>query len=385
MSRDPSDYDAAIHRAIDLVVERLPGYYRERRDAEDLLVQLRSLSPEQRRLRLRNSPHRVANRALGDVLLEASRTCLPHDPEESLEWARAAEAVAASYERPHPAHRIRALALQGNAERALGRIGPAERLLDDARQLLRAHPVADPYLHAELLSFLGSLHTALRRLDEALPHLRAAATLYHRLGDDLCRARTYMKLGLLHELAGNLPAAIEADREALRLLSPEADTTLYLSARLNYALHHTDAGEHQRALDLLKWDEDLFAASADAHTRLRVTWLHAQIAAAIGDPAEAETGYLEVRDHFAREGNGFDAAIVCLHLAILYHDQGRLEELEASAVEAVELFRAHSLHDEALSALLLIRRAARTRTLSVEALWHTADTLRRAAHHPARH
>ncbi|HUF77878.1 MAG TPA: tetratricopeptide repeat protein [Thermoanaerobaculia bacterium] len=357
-------------------------YEEDRKAAPELFALLRELSPEQRLLRIHNSPERFANRALSQDLIAEARACLPHDPQGSLAWARTAEAVADAYASPYYPHQILAIAYQGNAHRALGDFDLARARLYQARNLVERHQVTDLDLGAELHSLLASLCSDENRFDEAVERLESAAALYRILGDDERLARVFMQLGIAHGLLDDLPVALDADRAALALLSPEGNLRLYLSARVNYAFHLTDAGRPAAARDVLDWHADLYAEKADAHTRLRVSWLQARLAAELGDPAAAERGYLQVLEELVRQRQGFDAPLVCLELASLYHRQKRFQELEKIAAQAVELFQAYALHQEALAALFLLRDAARARTLTADAILRVAGFLREAERAP---
>lgn len=360
-----------VSRAARIEAE-LDAIREEARKAPLLLDALRELSPEQRLLRIRNVPERFANRVLCEELLDLARACLPADPMGSRGWAETARAVAESYSVPYPSHQIRAIAFQANAFRAAGDFDTALILFRQARDLIDEHDVTDLELGAELHSFLGSLNTDLRRFEQAGEHLESAANLYRILGYDEELARVLLQLGILHRELGDFEAALEADHAATGLISPEGNPQLYLGARFNYTRTLFQAQRFQAARDLLVYDEDLYEAHADQHLRVRVQWLEGRIAAATGEPAAAERDLLAVLDEFVNQRQGFDAAIVCLDLAGLYHQEGRLEDLEQAATQAVQLFQAHEIHRDALAALLLLQEAAVTRKL-------TADTIRRIA------
>jgi len=360
-----------VSRAARLEAE-LDAIREEAEIAPELLAALRELSLEQRLLRIRNAPDRFANRVLCEELFELARACLPADPMGSRGWAETARAVAESYSVPYPSHQIRAIAFQANAFRAAGDFDTALVLFRQARDLIDEHDVTDLELGAELHSFLGSLNTDLRRFEQAGEHLESAANLYRILGHEEQLARVLMKLANLHRCLGDLEAALEADHAALGLLTPEAHPRLYTAARFNFASNLAATGRHEAARETLAYDENLYEQHADNHTRLRVRWLEGRIAAAIGDSPAAERAFLAVLDKFASQGHGFNAAIACLDLAALYHQEGRLEDLEQAATQAVQLFQAHEIHRDALAALLLLQEAAVTRKL-------TADTIRRIA------
>lgn len=378
------DYRAPVARALRRipVAPAIERYEEQARLAPELLAQLEPLSPAQRLLMVRNSPGRFSNLALGERVLDASRACLPHDPAGSLGWAEVADAIAASYLSDYYPHRARALALQGNAHRALGDFTRARQLLDQAREMLNAHHVFDLDIGAELNSFLGSLHTELGEWDEASHHLESALALYQVLGDAQNLARIFINLGNLHHLLGDPAAAADAHRAACQNLDPETETRLYLAARLNYAFDLQELGESTRARDVLDHELELYDTSTDPLLITRVSWLRARLAVEFGHPEEAERRYLELRDQFAAREHGFHAALVSVELASLYLQQGRFSELEETARQAVQLFQAHAVHQRALAALLLLYDAARARTLTLDALERTAGFLRRAEHDP---
>lgn len=375
-------YRESVSHAVE-VEARLRQYEKDAMAAPELLGLLRNLSPEQRLLRIENSPRRFGNLALGEAILDEARACLPADPEGSLAWARTLEAVSAGYPMPYPEHRVLAVAYQGNARRTAGRFDEARRLLFQAQELLVEHQVLDPEVTAELHSLFGSLETVERRYDEAADHLESAADLYSTVGDGVRLARILMKLGLLHELMDDLPEALRADKAALALLSPEEERNLYLSARLNYALHLFDSGDSVTARDVLDYELTLYLTEADPHTRLRFDWLQGRLAGDLGEPEVAERGLVQVQEELVRQGDGFDAAIAGLHLAALYHQQDRPEDVERVAAQAVDLFQAHALHREALAALMLLRDAARARSLGEETLRQVTRFLQDARRDPA--
>lgn len=355
----------------------------DRHAADPLLALLRELSPEQRLLRVRNAPERFANVALGELLLEEVRGCLPHNPQGALGWAQVIEAVADSYSPPYYPHLILAIAHQGNAHRAMGHFDLARPKLHWAKELAVVHQVADARVGAELNSLLGSLYVDLRQFEDAAHHLEGSAALYKILGDNESLARVLMQLGILHAHLDDLPAALKADHAAYGLLDPELNPRLYVAARLNHAFHLVAAGDFLRAQEHLDYDRNLYEDYADSHTLIRVTWLEARTSAGLGDYATAERAYVTLRDHFTAEQHGFNAALVCLELATIQHERDDYEALRTTAAQAVELFQAYALHREALAALVLLYKAIEARTVTADTLLHVTEFLRRAQNDPA--
>jgi len=349
----------------------------------ELLANLQGLSVEQRLLRIRNAPERYATRSLGEELFAQARGCLPSDPAGARAWSETAAVLEALYPEPYIPHRARALAFQGNAARAAGDFETAKRLLAAARDLLTEHEVVDLELDAELHSFFGSLFTDLRTFGDAHAHLDSAAQIYTMLDRDEDLARVMMKLGNLHRYDGDPESAIELDEAAAHLLAADDTSPLYVAARFNYTLDLTEAGHYETARDILAYDQNLYEDHADAHTRLRVRWLEAQIAVSTGETELAEAAYLEVRDELARQAQGFDAALASLDLAELYRQQGRYADLLETAAQAAKIFEAHAMHRDALTALLLLRDAAAGQQVTAEAIRRVASFLRRASRDPA--
>jgi tetratricopeptide (TPR) repeat protein len=191
-----------------------------------------------------------------------------------------------------------------------------------------------------------------------------------------------MKLSSLYLYRGDVDAALDVDANVLGLVSPDENPRLYLCARFNYASNLELAGRPQKARELLVYDAQLYEEEADEYTRVQVTWLEGRIAAALGESEEAERALLAARDHFVEREHGFNSARVCLHLASLYHREGRWEELQDAAAQAVQLFQAYALHQEALAALILLRDAASARQATAEMIQRIAGFLHKAERDP---
>lgn len=144
-----------------------------------------------------------------------------------------------------------------------------------------------------------------------------------------------------------------------------------------------ELGEIVEARDLLVADEDAYLRHADEHIAIRRLWLEGRIYTATGESHRAEPFLLQVRDTFARQRHGFNAAIACLDLALLYHRLGHFEELTENIATAVRLFTAYALHREALAALITLHDATRERAVTAESIERVAAFLRRVAADPA--
>ncbi len=74
---------------------------------------------------------------------------------------------------------------------------------------------------------------------------------------------------------------------------------------------------------------------------------------------------------------GYDAALVSLDLALLYTQEGCVEDLKRLASELMPIFESRDVHREALMALLMFQRACEEERLTVDLVRQLAEHLRR--------
>jgi tetratricopeptide (TPR) repeat protein len=325
---------------------------------------------------------RCASRAFVEQLLTAIRESLPADPERAL--ACATHALAALDRQSASAdQQILALAHQANAYRAADDYPNATRGFARARALAAQAGNLDPDTFAELDYLEASLRIDLRSFDEAESLLVRALETYRELGQVTLTAQTLIKLGHLFNSANNAEAAIRQYWTALDLISEQTEPRLYLAVRLNLAYSLFDLGHIIQARDVLVCDEDAYLRHADDHVGIRRIWLEGRIYTATGEYHRAEPFLVQTREFFTARSDGFDAAIACLDLALLYQQLGRYEDLTENTAAAVKLFSAYALHREALAALITLQHAARERAVSAESIERVTAFLRDVAADPA--
>lgn len=349
--------------------------------AHRLLERLRHLAPEERILRLEAEVPPPGAPFIEELLAE-ERSCRTEDPFRALAWTELALHALDLVEEALPSQWVLVHTAYANALRATGALSEAQGALARTRELAEKLHADEPHVTAELDMAEGTLDSDLRRFARAEEHLRRAARTFEQLGSPAGAAEAYIKLASLQTYANDLPSALETIRAAVQSVSPEEFPRLYLYARLNTAHMLAIAEEYQQAFDLLEWDEDLYRRHADRHLELRYTWLQGRIAAATGHPHTAEHHFLTVRDAFADLGIAFDVALVSLDLALLYHQEGRLEDLKHAAIEAVHLFQQYGVHREALAALTMLRDASLDEHLTAATIEQIADFVRTAARDP---
>jgi tetratricopeptide (TPR) repeat protein len=351
----------------------------DEREARRWVREIVGLEPEKRYRRIYGAYSRFRGALFGVLLLEEARRAIPEDPTESLSLAEMAllSCKRTSKEDPDPEVKAPALAVRGNAKRALGRLREAETDLLEARRLLHAPAFADPAFPAELDSYLGSLRKDQRRLEEAERHLRRAGTLYRLLEEPEKSARVLLKLGAVQFRAGDFDAAVEASERALGLLGEDSEAWLrgYAHYDRAYFLHAT--GKLDEAEQELVVHDSLIAAAGDG-LDFRVVWLRARIAWSRGEPRKAGKLFEEALRRATTRGIPYDTSLLCLELALVRLADGRTGEVKKLAAEALQVFAEEEVEPEVRAALALVEGAARREALTQEAIERAVAALRRA-------
>jgi tetratricopeptide (TPR) repeat protein len=126
-------------------------------------------------------------------------------------------------------------------------------------------------------------------------------------------------------------------------------------------------------------DREILERISDPYTRLRIVWLEAKIAAALGRLEEAEAAFRQARSGFIQERNGYDAAMASLDLAHLLTRQGRSAEVLQIAEEALPIFTADGVDPEAFATLTLLADAARQEGLTAGLVEELAGRLKKSS------
>jgi tetratricopeptide (TPR) repeat protein len=352
------------------------------REAERDLKELLAIPPEERLARIARARSRFRGPVLAERLIEESRRLTPADPREGYDLAEIARAVVQRSPDHPDTFSLLALASSqmANACRAGGELRRAGEHFQYVRYLVGHEGVTDPLVLAQIDHLEGSLRKDQRRFDEAEALLTRAAMLFRISGASVDTARALCTLGALFFQQGRFGQAIETTEAALEGLSSEEEPRLYLMGRHNLALYLAEAERFAQAAGLVAADEDLYRRQPEPWTQLRLSWLRGKIAAGLGETAEAERFFRETRDGFMRQGNGYDAAMASLDLALLYLKEGRTADVLPLAEEMVKLFEAQDVHREALAAVLLFQEAARREEVTagmVRELAGRLETVRR--------
>lgn len=346
------------------------------------LRELLKAAPGERRGKARRAHVKFKGPVFYVLALEEARRRIPGEPEEALSLA---DAVLASLRReagdypPDPEIHAPALAVRGNALRALGRIRAAEADLLEAGELLESPAFGDPVVAAEVHSYLGSLRKDQGHLEEARHHLDLAATSYGLLPDRAKAARVLLKLSLVHYLAHDPQAAVAATEEALALLDEGSEAWLRAYARYNRAHHLHAAGETERAEEELDTHREFLQDAGDEVTQ-HVVWLQARIAWSRSDLRAARRLFTQARKAARDRGIPWDAALVGLELALVELAEGRTERARKLATEGLKIFAEQQVERESRAALELLEAAVRRDAVTREVLERAVAALEEGRH-----
>jgi hypothetical protein len=357
----------------------------ELRAARRQVREIVRLAPKRRLSKIRGASSRYQGPLFGTLLLEEARGRIPAAPAEALALAEAALVSSQNTRRypTDPAVQCAALAVAGNARRALGRLREGEADLHRAWRLLHGPGLRDPALPAEVHSYLGSLRKDQGRLEEAARHLRRAGTLYDLLEQPEQAAKVLLKLSGVHYRAHAFEAAVAAAEEAVRLLPPDAEGWLRAYAHYNLAQRLHARGDLDRAEAELAEHRELLAGGGEQLAQL-VPWLRARIAWSRDDFRAAGRLYTEARKRALERGIAWDAGLVSLELALVHLVQGRTARVKTLALEALEVFAEEDVEREVRAALDLLEAAARRDALTRQLLENAVAGLERAHHAPGR-
>jgi len=305
-------------------------------------------------------------RARADALLTLSFEQRARNPGKMLALAVAAQGIAGSLpgsaagEEYAPTEiadlQARVWGEQANAYRVSEDHAAAEHALTQAA-LARPKGSGDPLIVARLLDVEASLRTDQRRFEEADRLLHLVQGLYQRAGEIHLAGRARISRGIGLHYDGRYPEAVAMLREAVGLLDPDRDPQLLAIARQHFLFSLTANGELAEAAELYLRSGLREAFAGEPLNRLKVRWLEARLNAGLGKVRRAEKAFAEVHGGFLAAGVDYEGALVGLEYAGVLFEQGRFDEVEARAGEALETFERLAIGAEAVKAVRALRNA----------------------------
>ncbi len=329
-------------------------------DVGPLIEELASCGPEERlQVLMDRVPEGSEVAALVRALCERARR---EDRAAALGWAKLAEdGVRWLGELPRDGGSLAlAVAFQANALYRMDRVQESLETMDRSWKVLRESGIENAEFTAELCSLTASLYLGLDRYAEAQGFLEEAEAFYQDLQREEDRARVLVKLGIAHDFQGRPEMAYEVTYQAIHLFRPWENPKLYVCGFCNMARYLCSQGKFDDALEVATVDEAM-VEEMDAGVQGNYQWLLARIHEGLDDDRTAERHFRRARAVFLELGNGYDIAILSLHLAsICYRNYRRGEALELAS-QALHLAKTHGLHPEARAALTLVTQALRSR------------------------
>lgn len=359
---------------------------RARRHAEakervaEVSRQLRQLSGAKQRAFLEGQPLPMLY-ALVEWLCDESQTQAASDPFGSLHPASLAFFVAefAPEGRERSFLQGWALAFVGNARRAMSDLPASDEEFNrSGRSLRAAAPSQDlPLPLWRPLDLEASLRRVQRLWDLAIGLHRRA--LEGASGED--RGPLLVNLAFTLERMGDSDQAIDRLEEARPLVDASRQLRLVFAHRFNLAVNLVHVGKASVAEGMLSEIRGLAIGLRNELDVVRVVWLAARIAAALGRREEALLGLAQARRYFTAQQIAYDAAEVALEEALLLLEVGDHHGAKTIAGEIAWIFEGQRLHEDALAAMKVFHRAAQLLKASADLVRELLDRVRKAPHH----
>ncbi|HLE85650.1 MAG TPA: tetratricopeptide repeat protein, partial [Thermoanaerobaculia bacterium] len=360
---------------------------RQRAEAQGLLDELERHPLERQRLLVRNNA-RFQTLPLAELLLDHAWSLGFEEPLRAELVAELAGELVELIE-PEPFSeevlndlRARSWAFRGNFRRITGDFRGAEEAFRRAQEL-QGEGTGDLLEQARLLGLRATLCRDRSRLEEAGELLQRAARIYLMTEETHLAGRTMIEMGVLAFREQRYDQAVERFQRGLEMVDCEQEPRLLFVGHYNMMLCLTEEGRFDEAMTLLPKVRRLTVESGSRFDLLRLRWNEGDILRGLGHEARAEAAYLEVRKGFIEEGIAYDAAAVSLTLAALYLRQGRHAEIKQLAAEMVPIFQSRDVHQEAIAALLLFRRAVEMENLTLRMIEEVSEVVRRSQGKPA--
>jgi len=275
--------------------------------------------------------------------------------------------------------RCRAWMELGNAYRVADELDRAADALGQAALLLGEDTGG---LGARFLTIQASLYAARRHFDLACTAQDLVVDIYRRLGDEHLAGRALIMKGIFIGYRGDPEESVRTIELGLSLVDKRRDPGLVFSAAQSQARFLVDCGRFQEARRAL-WD--LRGLNSDVGGRvneLKVRWLEGQIYVGLNQLDNAEQALRQVKQGFEETTLPYKSALAGLELAAILLRRGRLEDAAELALECTETFLSLGIQREVIASILVLRRAAEKRCMTLALLQQVIDSLHQAERDP---
>lgn len=383
---NPASTEARFDRALAAVAGHADALEQERRETPAVAAELFGIERQRWALHARNRP-RFQNWALVEHLLQMSWECRYDSHADMVQLAEGAVLIAEAIpevkygrESVHDL-RGRAHAYLANAWSASHELSKASESFQTAKRHLAAG-TGDRLERGILLIFETTLLLRQDRVDAALDTAERAISLLEGLDQPALLGRAIAAKGSVLGQKEDYCRAGDCFSRSIQLLQDHSDRRLLLACRHNLAVCYHEQERLEDAMEELEAALPLFSELGDRLNLYRLMRFQGDIARACKDYALAEARLLEARDGLLENNVDWEAAEASLRLAQVYLLQGKLGACRELAEQLMPIFQSRDLHTEAIAAMLLVREAMLTETVTVHMIQETIDFLQRVR--PAR-
>ncbi len=344
--------------------------------------------PRAKQLALIDSDSKMHTWGLYDTILEAARQTAATRPDQAIETADLAFAVAAGLdpqvygEALVTDFKAGALAVRGNCRRVAQDFEGSRRDLEAALDLFE-QGTGDILERANVLSLQGSWSRDLGFYQEAEALFQKAIHNYQRAGDEPMVGRTLVKqAGAVGYI--DPERAILILEEASDFVNSIKEPLIELCMRHELAWFLNDAGKVQQALGVLEDSRGLYRKFPNRAIHFRLHWLEGRINRSLGNLREAEEIFDKTALDFLDRGFPQEYLLCSVDLAEVVYAQGdrtRTLQICSSLYRSLESWH---MHAEGLAVMLLFVSAVKDNTLQERAFLNLGRYLRKAWHLPQR-
>lgn len=342
--------------------------------------------PQARRLAIIAADPAMHTWGLYDRLLDAAREIAPASPEQGIEIALLALAVADElnpqrYEEARIVDfKAAATAVLGNCKRIAEDFGGSRTDLERALAMLQ-DGTGDPLERANVLSLQGSWHVDLGFFEAGENFFEQAIKIYEEAGEMHMIGRTLINKATAVGYT-DPDRAVSILDEATDYINSITEPLLELCMRHSLALFLNDAGRTQEAIGVLEDSRGLYKQFPNRLYQLRLRWLEGRINRSLRHLREAEETFERVAADFLERGLPQEYLLCSIDLAEVVYAQGdrtRTLQICTSLYRALESWH---MHNEGLSVMLLLVNAIREGTVQEQAFVDLSRYMRKAWYLP---
>jgi tetratricopeptide (TPR) repeat protein len=339
-----------------------------------------------RQLALIDADPKLHTWGLYDTILEAARQTAATKPEQAIEIADLALAVAMSLDVELYGENLIAdfkagtVAVRGNCKRVAEDFERARADLEMAWELLEMG-TGDALERANVLSLKGSWNIGLGFFEEAEALLQKAIGIYKRAADDSMVGRTMVKQA---EAVGyhDPERAVPILEEASGYINSIKEPLIELCMRHALAWCLNDAEKTTEALGVLEDSRGLYRKFRNRSIQFRLHWLEGRINRNLGNLREAEEIFERTATDFLERGLPQEYLLCSVDLAGVVYSQGdrtRTLQICNSLYRSLESWH---MHTEGLAIFLLFITALKEDSLQQGAFEDLYRYLRQAWYLP---